>query len=235
MTSYTINVSSTLPRAWIRLPSGGRLDLLNPSTDGWTDSDLAMRLSRTYRWGGESAWPLPLSVAQHSLTVLALRREAAGGRLSADQQLKELLHDAEEGFLGVDMISPLKAHLGQPFKDVSDRLMEAIEKRYAIPGWTPEDHKLHKEADLIAAASEAVHVIGWTPQEVREVLGITHPIIQNDPLPCPSGYAPWEPWPPDLAAGLFLSELNGLLLTRRAEEALSFITSREQAPTLKVG
>lgn len=47
------------PRAWIRLPSGGRLDLINPDPQAWTDEDLAIRLSRTYRWGGESSWTHP--------------------------------------------------------------------------------------------------------------------------------------------------------------------------------
>ena len=63
-------------RAWILLPSGGRLNLLAPDPTSWTDSDLAIGLSRTYRWGGYSAWDLPLSVAQHSLTVLALATES---------------------------------------------------------------------------------------------------------------------------------------------------------------
>ncbi|CAB1371160.1 conserved protein of unknown function (plasmid) [Denitratisoma oestradiolicum] len=62
------------PRAWVRLPSGRRLDLMNPDPAAWLDEDLAIRLARTYRWGGESVWPWPLSVAQHSLLVLALRR-----------------------------------------------------------------------------------------------------------------------------------------------------------------
>jgi len=91
-------------RAWIRLPSGGTLDLIDPSPQAWTDEDLALRLARTYRWGGESIWPWPLSVAQHSLLVLALRRQWAaeqGQVLSDREALAELLHDAEEGELGV--------------------------------------------------------------------------------------------------------------------------------------
>src|SRR5208337_5239860 len=64
--------SVTHDRAWILLPSGRRLDLLAPDPDAWTDRDLAIGLSRTYRCAGYSAWDLPLSVAQHSLTVLAL-------------------------------------------------------------------------------------------------------------------------------------------------------------------
>lgn len=203
-------------RAWIRLPvSGGRLDLLNPSPDAWTDEDLAVRIARTYRWGGDSAWPLPLSVAQHSLTVLALRRQWAKELLPIEQQLKCLLHDAEEAFLSFDCITPLKAVLGQPFKDVCDRLMGAIEERYSLKPWEPEEYRVHKDADRIAAACEAVHVVGWQRQEVREVLGITHAVLEDDPLPRPAGYAPWESWPADVAANLFLKELRSLIQAQR--------------------
>ncbi|MFM7303455.1 MAG: phosphohydrolase, partial [Alphaproteobacteria bacterium] len=62
-------------RAWVRLPSGLRLDLLSPTPFDWTDEDLATGLARTFRWGGHSIWPEPLSVAQHALFVLQLRRQ----------------------------------------------------------------------------------------------------------------------------------------------------------------
>lgn len=201
------------PRAWIRLPSGAALDLINPSPQAWTDQDLALRLARTYRWGGESIWPWPLSVAQHSLLVLALRRQwaqEAGAPLSLALQRAELLHDAEEGFLGFDCISPLKRVLGEPFRIVGDRLMQAIATRYRMPDWTPETHALHKRADSIAAATEAVHCTGWSEREVREVLGITHPVLDTDPLQALHGGTPWEPWPSDVAAARFLAELRAL-------------------------
>ncbi|MDO8728593.1 MAG: phosphohydrolase [bacterium] len=207
------------PRAWTRLPSGLRLDLINPSSEDWLDSDLAIRLSRTYRWGGESAWTEPLSVAQHCLTVLALRREWSNSPLTPEEALHELLHDAEEGFIGFDCISPLKGVLGQPFKDVSDRLMSAICTRYDLPAWRPDIHLIHKRADLIAAASEAVHCAGWTHHEVRDVLGIMHPILVVDPLVKIYDCAPWSPWPSNLAAERFLGELSFLLKLRCEEES----------------
>ncbi|MBB3293900.1 hypothetical protein FHT39_002539 [Mitsuaria sp. BK045] len=200
-------------RAWIRLPSGAALDLINPSPQAWTDQDLALRLARTYRWGGESTWPWPLSVAQHSLLVLALRRQwaqEADAPLSLALQRAELLHDAEEGFLGFDCISPLKRVLGEPFRIVGDRLMQAIATRYRMPDWTPDTHALHKRADSIAAATEAVHCTGWSEREVREVLGITHPVLDTDPLQAQYGGTPWEPWPSDVAAARFLDELRRL-------------------------
>ena len=74
-------------RAWVRLPSGRRLDLISPTPFDWTDEDLAIGLARTFRWGGHSVWPgAPLSVAQHSLAVLALRRARARAGLTRAEQ-----------------------------------------------------------------------------------------------------------------------------------------------------
>lgn len=87
-------------RAWVRLSSGRRLDLLDLQPDAWTDDDLATGLARTYRWGGHSTWTLPLSVAQHSILVLAIRTNMEGQDLSPGAALRELLHDADEGLLG---------------------------------------------------------------------------------------------------------------------------------------
>jgi hypothetical protein len=84
---------------------------LNPDPQAWTDDDLAAALSRTMRWGGASRWEHPLSVAQHSLTVLTIRE--ADGALTPGEALRELLHDATEFMLGWDCITPLKAQLGE--------------------------------------------------------------------------------------------------------------------------
>ncbi len=197
-------------RAWVRLTSGRRLDLINPDPGAWLDSDLALRLARTYRWGGESSWPLPLSVAQHSLLVLALRRLLSDTPLPASDALLELLHDAEEGFLGFDCISPLKDVLGLSFRAVSSRLMAAVSERYELRAWSPAAHAVHKRADSVAAASEAVHCIGWAAHEVRDVLGIVHPVLDVDPLAEIYGCRPWEPWAADVAAERFLDALESL-------------------------
>lgn len=203
------------PRAWMRLPSGRRLDLLNPDPQAWLDSDLATRLARTYRWGGESTWPVPLSVAQHSLAVLALRRAWSEGTLSPQAQLMELLHDAEEGFLGFDCVAPVKQALGESFVRVAAPLEAAIWKRYGLPAWSGEQHRIHKRADVTAAASEAVHCVGWSAAEVRDVLGIREPVLDADPLQPLYGAPPWEPWPAAVAAERFLAELDRL----RAQQA----------------
>jgi uncharacterized protein len=203
-------------RAWVLLGSGRRLNLVEPSPLDWDDEDLAVCLARTNRWGGHSRWERPLSVAQHSLTVLALR-ERADGPLSTSDALRELLHDADEGFLGFDAIAPLKPHLGPGYDGVVDRLQRAIAQRYRLRSWRPQDYAAHKHADRLAAASEAVHVAGWTRQELRASLEITLEPLDEDPLAPPAGLAPWEPWPPRVAAAQFLAALTRLLERQHLE------------------
>lgn len=198
-------------RAWVRLPSGKRLDLLNPTPFDWEDWDLALGLARTYRWGGHSAWPLPMSVAQHSLLVLALHRQRFQTASNALAELRELLHDADEGLLGFDCISVVKPFLGEAYRTLTGRLENAIALRYGLPAWTPVEKKAHKRADRIAAASEAVHVVGWTEGEVRNTLRIPYTPLAADPLRDIYGGKPWEPWAPAIAAGRFLTELERLI------------------------
>jgi len=198
-------------RAWVRMPSGTRLDLLAPTPFDWTDEDLAIGLSRTFRWGGHSIWPgAPLSVAQHSLAVLALRRARAKGGLTREEARRELLHDAEEGLLGFDCISPLKPFLGAGFADLQARLSGAVALRYGLPAWTPESKRAHKACDIALAAAEAVQVAGWTRDEVRGTLGIRAAVMVADPLLPGFGGEAWRPWPPEQAAERFLMALKHL-------------------------
>ena len=200
---------TTDARAWVRLPSGRRLDLLAPTPFDWTDEDLAIGLSRTFRWGGHSVWPAPLSVAQHSLAVLALRRAARPAATRIGLR-RELLHDAEEGLTNFDCISPLKPFLGPGFLALQQRLSSAVATRYALPPWGEEERRLHKKLDIAMAAAEAVHVAGWSRAEVRATLGIRAAVMAADPLVAEFGGTPWEPWAPEVAARRFLDALRRL-------------------------
>ena len=202
--------TGTEVRAWVRLPSGKRLDLLHPTPFDWDDDDLAIGLARTYRWGGHSAWPLPLSVAQHSLLVLAMHRQASKKATSPGTDLRELLHDADEGLLGFDCISVIKPFLGEAFRALTVHLQSAVSLRYGLRAHEPPEHKAHKRLDRIAAASEAVHVVGWTRDEVRNTLRIPFEPLTVDPLASLYDCQPWEPWTPALAAERFLDALTKL-------------------------
>ena len=141
-------ITNTGPaRAFVLFRSGGRLDLLNPRFDCWTDEDLALNLARISRWGGATRWREPLSVAQHSLVVLQIReREEV---LTPREALRELLHDASEGLLGWDPIGPLKDHLGEPFRKLEQRLQALVGERYALPAWDAAAYRRHKAADRL--------------------------------------------------------------------------------------
>jgi hypothetical protein len=202
-------MDGTDARAWVRLPSGRRLDLLAPTPFDWTDEDLAIGLSRTFRWGGHSVWPAPLSVAQHSLAVLALRRAARPAATRIGLR-RELMHDAEEGLTNFDCISPLKPFLGPGFLALQQRLSAVVATRYALPAWEEEERRLHKKLDIAMAAAEAVHVAGWSRAEVRATLGIRAAVMAADPLVAEFGGTPWEPWAPEVAAQRFLDALRRL-------------------------
>jgi hypothetical protein len=142
--------------------------------------------------------------------VRAAACAAVGLELPPISALRELLHDAEEGLLGFDCVSPLKPFMGEAFKTLTVKLEAAVFLRYALPRWTQKEHAAHKLADRLAAASEAVHVAGWSAQEVKQTLKITVPPLSDDPLQAIYGGTAWEPWPPALAADRFLAELARL-------------------------
>jgi len=140
-------------RAWVLLPSGRRLNLLEPDPWAWIDRDLAIGLSRTYRIAGYSAWDLPLSVTQHSLTVLALRTASAGGGFTKAEARRELLHDETEAMLGGwDPITALKPYLGDGFHRLVAGMPAALDERYQLPALDDAVHRQHKHADHLAAA-----------------------------------------------------------------------------------
>lgn len=209
----SVQTSGSAQRAWVRLPSGRRIDLRDPTFADVDDTDLSLGLARTFRWGGHSVWPLPMSVAQHSLLVLHIRRSQ--GHLDPDAELRELLHDAEEGLLGFDPISPLKPILGDGFLALLEQMQRVLFARYGVSWWTREEKVKHKKADILAAASEAIHVAGWSREEVLTVLGIQMTPLVKDPLVSVYGGVPWEPWSTDVANARFLTELHRILASQQ--------------------
>jgi len=164
---------------WQRLLSGRRIDLLNPSPLDFELDDIAFALSRVARWGGQTSGAHLYSVAQHSLMVTDIGCRLSRNGLSAHLQLAQLVHDAEEGFVSFDPISPLKPHLGPAYHEIAERTRRAVHLRVGLPPDLPVTWKrLIKRADRIAAATEAINVAGYQSSEVRKVLK-----IRADPLP----------------------------------------------------
>ena len=118
-------------RAWQRMLSGRRLDLLDPSPLDVEIEDIAHGLARVARWNGQTSGAHIFSVAQHALLVEAFAR-AKVPRLDRSARLVVLLHDAPEYVVG-DMISPFKAVIGDSYKAVEKRLLAAIHLRFGLP------------------------------------------------------------------------------------------------------
>src|SRR5690348_1434398 len=80
-------------RAWQRMLSGRRLDILDPSPVDVELTDIAHGLARVARWNGQTKGDYPFSVAQHSILVLEIFA-AMNPEAPAEAKLAALLHDA---------------------------------------------------------------------------------------------------------------------------------------------
>ncbi len=158
------------PRAWQRMLSGRRLDLLDPSPLDVEIEDIARGLSFQARWNGQTKGDYPYSVAEHSLLVENIFHRLYP-KAAARWRLAALLHDAPEFVIG-DMISPVKAAVGPGYKALDDRLMAAVHLRFGLPASLPEDIKKQiKRADKISAWMEAVQIAGFEKAEADRFFG----------------------------------------------------------------
>jgi uncharacterized protein len=163
------------PRAWQRMLSGRRLDLLDPSPLDVEIEDIAHGLARVARWNGQTRGPQIFSVAQHSLLVEAINAHLEP-EMGPKHRLITLLHDAPEYVIG-DIISPFKAAVGESYKSVELRLLSAIHLRFGLPAETPAPlQKKVKRADRIAAFLEATTLAGFTREEGLKYFGAPEPL-----------------------------------------------------------
>jgi len=195
-------------RAWQRMLSGRRLDLIDPSPLDIEISDIAHGLARVARWNGQTIGRHAFSVAQHAVLVeeIATRINLT---LDPATRMLVLLHDAPEYVIG-DMISPFKAVLGGHYKEIEARLQSAIHLRYSLPSVPSAATKaMIKRADTIAAYFEATRLAGFSESEARLYFGT------------PRGVSPdmlsIEPLATEDAQTLFLERFAAAEAARRAE------------------
>ena len=154
-------------RAWQRMLSGRRLDLLNPSPLDIEIEDIAHGLARVARWNGQTIGEHPYSVAEHSLFVEWLYRRLRPGA-GPQERLAALLHDAPEYVIG-DMISPFKAALGLDYRAFEHRLSAAVHVRFGLPADLPGAWETRiKRADRLAAWFEATQLAGFSQAEAAK-------------------------------------------------------------------
>jgi len=168
-------------RAWQRMLSGRRLDLLDPSPFDIEISDIAHGLARVARWNGQTLGDHAYSVAQHSLLVEDIFTQLSRSPSPAEQ-MSALLHDAAEYVIG-DMISPFKSVVGGGYQAVEARLQEAVLRRFSLASPVPAPLKRAiKKADQIAAYFEATRLAGFNETEASTFFGQ------------PRDAAPFERW-----------------------------------------
>lgn len=156
-------------RAWQRMLSGRRLDLLDPSPIDIEIEDIAHGLARVARWNGQTEGDWSFSVAQHSVMVERIFAKQ-NPSISRQWRLACLLHDAPEYVIG-DMITPFKAILAEQYKEIETRLEIAVHIRFGLPGELPERvRKAIKRADKVAAYLEAIQLAGFSEQEARAAI-----------------------------------------------------------------
>jgi uncharacterized protein len=157
-------------RAWQRMLSGRRLDLLDPSPLDIEIEDIAHGLARVARWNGQTMGDNAFSVAQHCVLVMELFAHANPLATRAEK-LAALLHDAPEYVVG-DMISPFKAALGVDYKAFENRLLAAIHVRFGLAAQIPQVlADAIKIADKMSAYLEATQLAGFTIDEGRKFFG----------------------------------------------------------------
>ncbi len=158
-------------RAWQRMLSGRRLDLLDPSPLDVEIEDIAHGLARVARWNGQTKGAHAFSVAQHCVLVERLSAEL-NPKIGRDARLMALLHDAPEYVIG-DLISPFKAAVGLDYKDFELRLLAAIHLRFGLQPRAPTElAKLFKQADIASAYFEATQLAGFSAEEAKRYFGI---------------------------------------------------------------
>ena len=190
------------PRAWQRMLSGRRLDLLDPSPLDIEIEDIAHGLARVARWNGQTKGSHAYSVAEHCVLVekLVVRLEP---NLDRRWRLAALLHDASEYVIG-DMISPFKAALGLDYKDFEGRLTGAVHMRFSIPIEVPEKiEKLIKRADKASAFFEATQLAGFDHDEAAAIFGRPKGLDSTS-------FVDIKPLAPDDACALFLKRFEVL-------------------------
>lgn len=158
------------PRAWQRMLSGRRLDLLDPSPLDVEIQDIAHGLARVARWNGQTHGRHAFSVAQHSVVVSDLT-QTLEPKVGREGRLLALLHDAPEYVIG-DLISPFKAAVGIDYKAFERKLLTAIHRRFGLPvKIVPTLQKLIKKADTLSAYCEAVQLAGFSEDEACRIFG----------------------------------------------------------------
>lgn len=186
-------------RAWQRMLSGRRLDIIDPSPLDIEIDDIALGLARLNRWNGQTHGEHGYSVAQHSILVAELVATETPSA-PAPCLLAALLHDGPE-FVTSDLVTPFKRAIGPAYVELEARLARTIHLAFGLPALLPQEwREVIDRADRLAAFIEAIHLAGFTEAEARQVFGFRRPAPDVD----------IEPWDAPTARKRFLTVFQDL-------------------------
>jgi len=217
MTQVVSNVMSVAPvpqtpaeqrpvRAWQRMLSGRRLDLLDPDPSDVDIADIAHGLARVARWNGQTIGAHSFSVAQHTVLVERIADATSGEGWTRGWRRAALLHDAAEYVIG-DLISPFKTAIGLDYKAFELRLMAAVHRRFDLPDELPPQVAARiKAADRIAAYFEATRLAGFTEDEGATYFGVPSEL----PVDLWAEMTRMVAWPAERAQAAFLARFREL-------------------------
>lgn len=195
--------SVPIPRAWQRMLSGRRLDLLDPSPLDIEIEDIAVGLARVARWNGQTSGSWAYSVAQHCLLVEEILSTFRADAVPSWRRFA-LLHDAPEYVIG-DLITPFKNALSNDYREIERRLMQAVRLRFGMTGISKTAESLTKRADRAAAYIEAIKIAGFPLDEAKTIFDPRGQFsdVELNTLDL-------QPLPPDEAEQRFLKRFQAL-------------------------
>jgi 5'-deoxynucleotidase YfbR-like HD superfamily hydrolase len=179
------------PRTFHRMLSGRRLHLLDPSPLDLDLEDLVIGISRVNRWCGQTIGEIGFNVAHHSCVVERVLNDLVWPKAPDEARRWALAHDLAEAIYG-DVVTPVKAVLGNGYKELEHRLERALCLALGFGVAVPEEWRRKvKRADRIAAVTEAVRLAGWAETEARKRVGFGYGGRLWD--------GPLDPWPEQVA------------------------------------
>ena len=155
--------------SWILTATGVQFDLHLIRDADISLIDIAHHLAQVNRYTG--ACSRPMSVAEHSLFVLAIVEDvlpAAGPAVL----LAALMHDAHEAYT-TDLSAPMKQVIGEAWRAQENRIQRAVLKRFGLVEASAGAAKLIHWADMTALVTERQHLLphtgpAWDAERLHE-------------------------------------------------------------------
>lgn len=174
---------------WISPYSGAQINLEQPKPEQINLEDVALGLSNTNRYGGQT---IPsLNVASHSLNVAEILNQQNKAVVT---ELYGLLHDTAEAYLG-DVPRPAKEKI-EGFEELEENILNSTYKKFGLPKPTEKQWQQVMKADDMNLITEidrlyndeqkAEEITSSVAQQFTEDVETIKNDLENLPLDTPN-------------------------------------------------